>query len=371
MTQGILRVFIGVLSLLAVATFLFFAMRDIESDNAAHPTEAAMLEHAARMVEGKQVYSEPMGAEPAIMPGLPAVSYFLIREWGAHLWVVRFVSLIALLLLAGVIGAIVGTECGSWTYALASGSIVLIGAGLLGMIPGLARPEALMLLLVALGFMLMRYTEGIIGAILGAIFLSAGFFVDQQAAWFAAGAYVAMALESRRRLVAYAVTLGVLVGGGYAYLSYLFGPWFNFAVFDGPLHALRYSAGEELRFLSGHLLGTLGIFTITILLSFALHARPWYGKGGIWLYMGATAVLAGLSATTASQALLPTIVVLSALGTISMQRVTRHLAAWGGSEKHGGECVVLAALALQIFVLCASIPADRWMSLARTIGLVA
>jgi hypothetical protein len=293
-----------------------------------------------------------------------------MRQFGIHLWVPRAVSLVALLLLACVIGAIVGTECRSWIYALASGSLALIGCGLLCMLPGLGRPEPLMLLLVLLGFMAMRFTDGITGAIVGALLLSAGFFVDQQAAWFAAGAYVAMAIESRRRLVAYAVTLGVLVGGGYLVLSYQFGPWFNFAAWDEPFSALRYSVSGELRYLAGHLFGTLGIFTITVILSFALHARPWYGKGGIWLYMGVAAVLAGLLSTS-TPTLLPTIVALSVLGTISMQRVTRHLAAWGGSEKYGGECVVLAGLALQFFVLCAAIPADFWMNVARTIGLVA
>jgi hypothetical protein len=370
MAQGVLRSFVILLSALAITAFGVLAMRDFDSETVAHPIESATLDHAARLLDGMPLYSESSSAEPAIMPGLPAASSFFMRQLGTHLWVARGVSLVALLLLACVVGSIVGSECGSLTYALASGSFALLGIGLLGMLPGLARPDAFMLLLVVMGFMALRFTEGLTGAILGGVLLSAGFFVQQQAAWFAAAAYVSLAIESRQRQVAYAITLGVLLGGGYAILSYVLGPWFNFAAWDEPLRALRLSAGSELRFVMGSLLGTLGIFTVTVIFSFALHARPWYGKGGIWLIMGVAAVLAGVTSTTSTQALLPTLVGLSVLGTVSLQKVTRHLAAWSGSERYGGECVVLTALALQFFVLCAAIPMNVWLSLARTVGLV-
>lgn len=369
MAQGALRSFVILLSMLAVAAFCVLAMRDFDSETVAHPIESAAFDHAERLLDGRPLYSESNGAEPAIMPGLPAASSFFMRQLGIHLWVARGVSLVSLLLLACVVGSIVGSECGSLTYAFASGSFALLGIGLLGMLPGLARPDAFMLLLVVMGFMALRFTEGVTGAILGGVLLSAGFFVQQQAAWFAAAAYVSLAIESRQRQVAYVITLGILMGGGYAALSYVLGPWFNLAAWDEPIRALRFSAGSEIRFVLGCLFGTLGIFAVTVLFSFALHARPWYGKAGIWLSMGVAAVLAGLASTTRTQALLPTIVGLSILGTVSLQKVTRHLAAWGGSERYGGECVVLTALCLQFFVLCAAIPMDVWMSLARTVGL--
>ena len=86
--------------------------------------------------------------------------------------------------------------------------------------------------------------------------------------------------------------------------------------------------------------------------------------------MGVAAVLAGLASTASPHSLLPTIVGLSVLGTVSLQKVTRHLAAWSGSERYGGECVVLTALTLQFFILCAAIPMDIWMRLARTVGIL-
>lgn len=371
MAQGVLRSFVVLLSMLAVAVVVSVALRDLDSESVSHPIESSSFDRAERlMTQGMPLYSESNSAEPAIMPGLPAATFFFMRQFGIHLWVARGLSLICLLLLACVIGAIVWSECGSLTYAIASGSLALLGIGLLGMLPGLARPEALMLLLVAMGYMALRYTEGLTGAILGGILLSAAFFVHPQAAWFAAGAYVAMAIESRRRLVAYAITLGILVGGGYAALSYLLGPWFNFAAWDEPLRAMHFSTTGEVRYVAGLLMGTLGIFTVAVLLSFALHSRPWYGKAGIWLFMGVAAVLAGMACTERSQALLPAIVGLSVLGTVSLQRITRHLAAWGGSERYGGECVVLTALALQFFVLCAAIPMSLWKNVARSmVGL--
>jgi len=70
--------------------------------------------------------------------------------------------------------------------------------------------------------------------------------------------------------------------------------------------------------------------------------------------MGFATVGAGLIATQSSfagpQVLVPIVVLLALLGPISMQKITRHLSAWPGSTRLGGEGVVLAGLSLQFFM---------------------
>jgi len=81
--------------------------------------------------------------------------------------------------------------------------------------------------------------------------------------------------------------------------------------------------------------------------------------------MGIGALAAGLLSTQSTafgpHALIPSVVALSLVGPISIQRVTRHLSAWPGSSRLGGQGVVLAALALQFIVFLSSVSPSQWL----------
>jgi len=101
------------------------------------------------------------------------------------------------------------------------------------------------------------------------------------------------------------------------------------------------------------------VLTLVTVLTFALPVRPWRGAGGAWTWMA----LAGLGAsmtmsqsTSWPQALLPSLAALAVVGPVSLQRVTRHLSAWPGADRLGGQGVVLAGLALQLVALLAAAP---------------
>jgi uncharacterized membrane-anchored protein len=73
--------------------------------------------------------------------------------------------------------------------------------------------------------------------------------------------------------------------------------------------------------------------------------------------MGAGALAAGLVTTQTAgfgpAAVIPGLIVLALVGPISMYRVMRHLSAWPGSSRMGGQGVLLTALTLQFIMFFA------------------
>ncbi len=342
-------------SILAVAGFIFIVIRRIANPLGPDPIEALILEHAARFANLEPLYLEASTpARPALMPGYPIAVSLLVPLFGPELWQPRMISLIATLAAAGLVAVIVRIETLSWTIALSSCGFVLAGYGLLVGRPEVARPEVLMMTLALGGFVALRTIRGMTGAIAAAILLTAAWVVHAQAVWFVAAAMFYLAYEERPRLIAFMASAMLLGGGGYLALSIFLGPWFNFNAWDAVVQSLRFNPGELVRYAGDQLLGRLGVLTMAAVLSFALPTQPWLGPGGMWMCMGFATASAGLIATQSSfagpQSLIPSVMLLAILGPISMQRITRHLSAWPGSSRLGGEGVVLAGLSLQFFM---------------------
>lgn len=214
-----------------------------------------------------------------------------------------------------------------------------------------------MLLLVLGGCLALRYWSGIAGAMLASSLMAAACFTHWAGLWFAFAALLHLGALDRGRCAAYAFGLTVLVGGGQVALTLHLGPWFNFQAWEAPLRAIRFEPVGLLALLGSQLLGSFGVLTLAIVLSFAMPVRPWRGVVGLWTWMGFAALGAGMAATQSATAgagpLLFAVVVLAILGPISVQRVTHHLSAWPGSSRLGGQGVALTALALQFLTLAA------------------
>lgn len=360
-----LRTLVMVAAVLALVLFVSSALDALGAKRGADPVEQRVLDGASRFARGETIYQEPKsGGEPSILPGLPIALSVLSGDDAPSLGQLRALALGACLLAAILVALIVQMECSSWMLALVAGSFALMAQGMLTTATALALPHSFMLALILLGFMTIRHLPGVGGAFLGAIPIAAAVFVEPQASCFAAGAGFSLALERNRRFATFAITAGILLGAGYLALSRLQGPWFNFNAWDAPMEALRFSATGVLGFVGDHLLRTLGVWTMAALLSFAMTTEPWSGRCGLWMCLGLSAFLGGLASTQSRafgvESLLPSIVVMSLVGPIMMQRVTRHLAAWKDPDQAGGENVIFAAAILQFVALLAAVPAERW-----------
>lgn len=354
--------------LVCAAVVLSFALTAL--DHAMDPspdgaTEQSILDCAQRMAVGQPFYGESsLSAAPAPMPAYSYVIYFATGGHDIRFRHLRMLATGVALALALVIATMVELESGSFTLAVASGAFVLLGLSSSPGIPTAARPEILMLLLVAMGFAVLRFTNGIWGALLAAPLFAASYFVDQQAGWFVAAAYFALGLQDRSRLLAFALASGLLVGGGFVYFSYKLGVWFNYNAWDAPLATLHGHARSALRYLSDYMLGKFGVWVLAALLAFAMPTQPWTGKRGMWLFFAAAALACGFMATQTTKfdprLLIPGMIALAMLGPLMVQRVARHLSAGLDPDLPSSEGVIVVAVALQMLVVLAALPVTRW-----------
>jgi len=239
----------------------------------------------------------------------------------------------------------------------ASGAFACAGLAMVGGTPGAASAMSLMLALALGGLLALRQWRGVWGAIGAAVCLTLALAVHPLALWFAVATAFYLAFDNRPRLITFTLATAALVGGGYVLLSQWLGPWFNFAAWDAPAQAVSWQPGPLLHYVGDVLLGRLSVLVLPAVLTFALPTAPWRGPGGMWVAAGMASLLAGAVATQSTwgstDALGAMATVLALVGPISIQRVTRHLAAWPGSSRLGGQGVVLAALALQFVAFIA------------------
>ncbi len=364
MALRILRRLIFTLSALGLLTFAYVTARYMMIV-ALNPVELSVLEHADRFAHGQPLYLERVPPVPSMMPGVPIAISPAVGLFGAGLWIPRTLTVITTLLIAGLVLLSVRRETESWTLAAASAGFVFLGFGLLVEPPGFVRPESTMLLMSLLAFYVLRVTFGFFGALASALLFSFAFFSGPHAVWFIAGAVFATALDDRNRLLPFAGALVAMVGGGYFALLSAVGPSLNLNAWEAPLRTLSFNGASLLHYIGDHLLGKLGVLTLAAVLTLALPTQPWRGKGGLWMWMGAATLVLGLLSTQSTEigswVLMPSVVMLSILGPISIHRVTRHLSALPGANRLGGRGVVLAAVTLQFIVFLSCLSASRWL----------
>ena len=351
------RILLWIASIAAIGGFLVLATLRLRSTHPAGAAELAVLDHAQRILRGEVLYGPPTHSfEIPLLPGMPLVVSWLVALFGAGLWVPRLVTLASAFTVAALALVVVRAETRSGILGTVSAGLLLAGISVVTLREGSATPEPLALALGLAGLTMLRFLSGISGVLGAAVLLSAASFVHPLAAAFFVAAAMSLA-EHRRHLLVFLATSAVLCGGGYVLLSARLGPWFNFNAWDAPLAALRFRPIVLLHAVGDEILGRLGVLTISALLAFALPVRPWRGPAGLWTWCAATLVTLALLSTqsvrVSPQDLAPALVALAILGPISAQRVTQHLAAWPGSNRFGGQGVVLVALMLQFVMLLA------------------
>ncbi len=355
MTRATLRALLWIASAGAFAWYLTLAWRSLASSMPADPAETLLLEHAARFARGDSPYVEPSRGGMPLMPLFPLLVSCLVRLFDVGIRETRGLALLASLLTAAAAGSIVRKETRSSTFGIAAAAHLLMSQSA---IPLTARPEPLMLLFALLGAQALRGTAGRPGALLAALPFGAACFTHPAGLWFALAALLHLGVHDPRRATAYGLGLATLVCGAQLELSRAFGPWFNYFAWDAGAQALRFAPGALLRYAGSQILGTLGVFSLAMVLSFALPIRPWHGAVGIWTWLAFAGLAAGMLATQsrlgAGEAMRFAAVVLAILGPVSAVRITQHLSNWPGGSRTGGQTVVLAALALQFVTLFAS-----------------
>lgn len=358
MFGNVLKIILWIFSALALACYIAMVAHGLRDPHPRDAVEAAVLEQAARIAQGEMPFSSPAESPGvALMPGPPLVVAGLIALFDSHTWEPRVVALLFMLLTAAGAAMVVYWETANPTLGITGAAFMLLAQGLGAGTPIGGCPQAMLLLLVLLGCLSLRYTQGMWGALLAVLPFTAACFTHPAGLWFAFAAIFHLMVQDRRRCAVYTAALAALVGGGQIWMTMKLGTGFNFHAWEIPAGLFRFQPLDLLLFVGAQLLGTLGVLTLATVLTFALPTRPWLGAAGVWTWMALGAMAAGMLATQtlspATDALPIAAVAIAIVGSVSIQRLINHVAAWPGSTRTAGSGVVLTAVALQFIMLLA------------------
>lgn len=340
MTQRAVGAALVLMSIAAAGMYVALGLLHLRCPAELDYIEGVMMDHVVRVMTGRPLYVAPSleFVTLAYMPLYTAACAALSALLGPDFWVARGISFLSSLGIAALAGWIVRRETGSRVLPAAASGIFLMGYGIGG--GGhydIVRPDSMMLLLALSGLAVLRFTTGTAGALAAAALLVAAFFTKQHAVWFGIAGLLHVAVNDRRRLLAYGLPLVAGCAGGYALLAAWLGPWFSFYTFDMPAHWSRLDPIKIRRYLGEGLIGTLGPLTAPVVLSLALPRAPWRGPEGIWMWAGVGAMGTGLLATFDPSAwrhvFLPTMVFLSVLGPVSLGRLADDWSARPGANR--------------------------------------
>lgn len=296
------------LPILAVsAAFLFAGMYVFTAvPRLVYPHDLDFLENnslmqALRFAAGQPVYMAPSAEFVATLytPLYTWLGGWLFRVVPPGFLPLRFISFVATLGTAGLIGVIAYRESHLRWLGLASAGLFLGGYRLTGFWYDLARVDALALMLTVLGLAFGVYAQqSRLRFILSALTLVLAFFTKQTSLAFGVTLIIYHLVRSTRHALRWlalpysAFILLALV----IFQSFTQG-WFAFYIFTAA-SADATELGRVLNYVGPELLGALGVLTLTALAALWLTVRltgwrgfwaqPW------WLLIGAAGVVSGI-----------------------------------------------------------------------------
>lgn len=356
---------IWALALFGVASYVWLACQRVIYPLELDFIEGVMMDHVSRIAHGQPIYVEPsLHYIPlAYMPLFSVVSGLLAKAVGVTFFAPRLVSFASSLLTSLLLATIVWRETRRWTLAVAAAGIHAMSFDLTGACYDVARPDSLMLLLSFAGLATLRWTRGMAGAIVAAALLTLGFFTKQHSAFFSLGALAYLLFHDRRRLVPFAIAVFVGCAGGYLALHAWLGDWFRVFTWSIPRGWSTLNRARIEHYVGGGLLGALACSSVPALLSLGLKDPDSPPGRALWYWTGVAAVGTGLLATLDPWAYLhvftPTVVAMSVLGPLAVDRLSRRLDAAAGERAGLGSTFALVVLAVQFVPLLYSVGIHR------------
>ena len=340
--RNLLRLGVWVLSFTAIAAYVILAVHRLPYPLELDCIEGVMMDHVARLAAGQHMYVEPsLHYVPlAYMPLFATISSLLARIWGPEFWQPRLVSIVASLVLSGLMCGVVWAETRRRTLAIAAPGIFLMAFAFNGACYDVARPDSLMLCLTFAGIATLRFTSGVRGALAAALLLTLGFFTKQHAVLFSIASLAYLVFHDRRRALPFGVAIVAGCVGGYALLSAWLGKWFHVYTWSIPRGWSQISPARIQHYVGGNLFGALGALSISSVLSVGAADAPYRDRTAIWYWAGLAAVGTGFMATldpyAYSHLFMPSMTGICFLGPIALDRLIRHLEKGGTTPGPNG-----------------------------------
>lgn len=297
--------------------------------------EGPAMDHIFRILEGQSLYGPPsIEFTPFLYPPLfYYISALFMKLFGAGLLIPRLISLFSTIFIFIFIWRLVKWETGSGFYGL-------VGAGFFAGINPLVRSyldqsrvDALFIMLLFLGFYILRTGQHKSSLYLSAAVFCLALFTKQQALLVVMLIALALLSENFKKCLRFSVTFGALTLAVFAFFQWKSGGWFLFYVFKLPkAHGLR---SDLIGLIFKDLLSYVPVLLILAPFLFLRFSKdnktPLHYLSKYRLYLAffvGTFVTSWMSRAHwggAENVLLPVLLSLSLLGALSLFRLERDL----------------------------------------------
>jgi 4-amino-4-deoxy-L-arabinose transferase-like glycosyltransferase len=297
--------------------------------------EGPAMDHIYRILEGQSMYGPPsIEFTPFLYPPLfYYVSALFMKLFGAGLLIPRLISLFSTIIVFVLIWRLVKWETGSGFYGL-------VGAGFFAGINPLVRSyldqsriDALFIMLLLLGFYILRTGHHKYSLYLSAAVFCLALFTKQQALPVVILIAVALLSENFKNCFKFSVTFVALTLAAFAFFQWKSSGWFLFYVFKLPkAHGMR---SDLVGLIFKDLLSYVPVLLILVPFLFLRFSkeikkhRSFLSKYRLYLaFFVGTFVTSWMSRAHwggAENVLLPVLLSLSLLGALSLFRLERDL----------------------------------------------
>jgi 4-amino-4-deoxy-L-arabinose transferase-like glycosyltransferase len=297
--------------------------------------EGPAMDHICRILEGQSIYGPPsIEFTPLLYPPLfYYISALFMKLFGTGLLIPRLISLFSTIVIFIFIWRLVKWETGSRFYGL-------VGAGFFAGINPLVRSyldqshiDALFIMLLFLGFYILRTDNHKYSPYLSAAVFSLALFTKQQALPVVILIALALLSENFKKCLKFSVTFGALTLTAFAFFQWKSSGWFLFYAFKLPkAHGVR---SDLIGLIFKDLLSYVPVLLILapfLFLRFSKNNKKhlhYLSKYRLYLaFFVGTFVTSWMSRAHwggAENVLLPVLISLSVLGALSLFRIEWEL----------------------------------------------
>src|SRR5581483_4778991 len=272
--------------------FLFLAALRLFYPYEVEWNEGAVLIHALRVLEGKPIYAMPSLDFSAFVytPLYYYLTACVMKVAGIGLWAGRLVSIVATFLTAFLCANIVRREARSFPLAVLSAALYLAFYRTSGYFYDIVRMDALAVFFAILTLYIALYHRR--GFLFAAIVGAFAYFTKQQMVFILPAVAIGLATRNKKHAALFSLlSIALIVVGTFAFNTATEG-WYRFFTFTIPSvkAAQGFSLQTALEFVPKYLFGSLGFFTLILILA-TVRLRSTIGVSN-WVFLIAAYIAA-------------------------------------------------------------------------------
>jgi 4-amino-4-deoxy-L-arabinose transferase-like glycosyltransferase len=336
-TRKVLNGFVFAAGGAYVLLFLFSAALRLVYPYEVEWNEGAVLDHAIRILDGKPIYAAPSLDFSAFVytPFYYYSTALVMKIGGIGLWSGRLISILSTLATAVIAGRIIHRETALKLLAFTGVTLYIAFYHFTGFFYDIVRMDPLALLLAIASVYAALYLRR--GYLIAAMLVALAYFTKQQMLFIVPTVAIGLAFRNKKQALWFSLLSVCLILWGTLAFNVLTNGWYKFYTLTIPSikAANGFSWLTAIEFFPKWVLGALGLFTLVILVAFAVRGtknlrgnEPMFWVGYLMALISASLSIG--NAGGYENVFMPLTLMVAIVFPLSIHRIADALPTWPG-----------------------------------------